>query len=71
VKWSIWTQGFAEGNERTALLAARWTLDRNGIDGASLVPAHDPEVADVAREIPIRHTLGQLRREAEAIPQAG
>lgn len=30
-----WTQGFGEGNKRTALLLARWTLDQNGLDGAA------------------------------------
>jgi hypothetical protein len=32
------SQGFTEGNKRTALLLARWVLDRNGIDGALLIP---------------------------------
>ena len=41
------SQGFAEGNKRTALLAARWTLDRNGIDGARLLPADDWAFADL------------------------
>jgi len=31
-------QGFTEGNKRTALLLARWLLDRNGIDGAVIIP---------------------------------
>jgi prophage maintenance system killer protein len=31
-------QGFAEGNKRTALLLARWVLDRNGFDRSKLSP---------------------------------
>ena len=34
-------QGFGEGNKRTALLLARWVLDRNGLDGAALMPSDD------------------------------
>jgi prophage maintenance system killer protein len=40
-------QGFTEGNKRTALLLARWLLDRNGIDGALILPAEDREFADI------------------------
>ncbi len=40
-------QAFAEGNKRTALLLARWVLDRNGLDGAAMVPPDDREVADL------------------------
>lgn len=40
-------QAFGEGNKRTALLLARWLLDRNGIDGASVLPADDREFADL------------------------
>ena len=40
-------QGFTEGNKRTALLLARWILDRNGLDGAALVPSDDRELADL------------------------
>ncbi len=40
------TQGFTEGNKRTALLLARWLLDRNGADGALILPAEDREFAD-------------------------
>jgi len=40
-------QGFAEGNKRTALLLARWVLDRNGIVGAEILPPHDRAVADL------------------------
>lgn len=41
------TQGFTEGNKRTALLLARWLLDRNGVDGAVVLPAQDREFADI------------------------
>ncbi len=34
-------QGIAEGNKRTALLLARWLLDRNGIDGSVVLPPND------------------------------
>lgn len=30
-------QGFAEGNKRTALLLAKWTLDNNGRDGRQII----------------------------------
>jgi prophage maintenance system killer protein len=41
------TQGFGEGNKRTALLLARWMLDRNGLDGATILPPDDRVVADL------------------------
>ena len=40
-------QGFGEGNKRTALLLARWLLDRNGEDGLCYLPADDRVVADL------------------------
>jgi prophage maintenance system killer protein len=40
-------QGFGEGNKRTALLLARWLLDRNGEDGPRFLPAEDRAVADL------------------------
>jgi len=40
-------QGFTEGNKRTALLLARWLLDRNGVDGACILPPEDREFADI------------------------
>jgi prophage maintenance system killer protein len=40
-------QGFAEGNKRTGLLLARWVLDRNGVEGAMLLPPADREFADL------------------------
>jgi prophage maintenance system killer protein len=41
------SQGFTEGNKRTALLLARWVLDRNGIDGALLIPPVDHQIGDL------------------------
>lgn len=40
-------QGFVEGNKRTALLLAKWTLDRNGIDGGKVIPPDDRQLADL------------------------
>ena len=40
-------QTFGEGNKRTALLLARWILDRNGKDGAVFIPADDEGLADL------------------------
>ncbi len=40
-------QGFAEGNKRTALLLARWVLDRNGRDGRAFLPPNDWALADL------------------------
>lgn len=40
-------QGFTEGNKRTGLLLARWVLDRNDIDGATLLSPDDREFADL------------------------
>ena len=40
-------QSFTEGNKRTGLLLARWVLDRNDIDGATLLPPDDREFADL------------------------
>ena len=40
-------QGFTEGNKRTGLLLARWVLDRNDVDGATLLPPDDREFADL------------------------
>jgi prophage maintenance system killer protein len=37
-------QAFGEGNKRTALLVARWVLDRNGLEGATFLPSGDPEI---------------------------
>jgi prophage maintenance system killer protein len=40
-------QPFGEGNKRTALLLARWVLDRNGMDGSAIIPPKDRELADL------------------------
>jgi prophage maintenance system killer protein len=40
-------QAFGEGNKRTALLLARWLLDRNGVDGAAILPPEDREFGDL------------------------
>ena len=40
-------QGFGEGNKRTAFLLAPWVLDRNGRDGARLMPPDDRNLADL------------------------
>ena len=52
-------QALGEGNKRTALLLARWVLDRNGQDGAALLPPDDRRVA----ELLIKAAAGQ---DAEA-----
>lgn len=41
------SQGFAEGNKRTALLLARWVLDRNGLDGSTFIPPDDRYLAEL------------------------
>ena len=40
-------QGFSEGNKRTAMLLAKWALDRNGIEGEKIIPPHDRQLADL------------------------
>lgn len=40
-------QGFTEGNKRTGLLLARWVLDRNEVDGETILPPDDREFADL------------------------
>jgi prophage maintenance system killer protein len=35
------SQAFGEGNKRTGLLLAKWILDRNGEDGAAMLPPDD------------------------------
>jgi prophage maintenance system killer protein len=39
--------GFAEGNKRTALLLAKWLLDRNGIAGEQVFPPDDRVLGDL------------------------
>jgi prophage maintenance system killer protein len=41
------SQAFGEGNKRTALLLARWTLDRNGLNGSEIFPSEDREAANL------------------------
>jgi prophage maintenance system killer protein len=40
-------QAFGEANKRTALLLARWLLDRNGFDGTRIIPPDDFTLADL------------------------
>lgn len=40
-------QGFGEANKPTALALARWLLDRNGEDGANLLPPPDRVVGEL------------------------
>jgi hypothetical protein len=40
-------QAFTEGSKRTALLVGRWILDRNDLDGASMIPPDDFELANL------------------------
>lgn len=40
-------QAFGEGNKRTALILARWVLDRNGVDGHAVMPPDDRVLADL------------------------
>lgn len=62
-------QAFGEANKRTALLLARWLLDRNGLDGSRFLPADDRRLADLlvkaaaGREVG-EEILGLLRQRA-------
>lgn len=40
-------QGFTEGNKRTALLLAKWTLDNNGQDSRQIIDPAERELADL------------------------
>lgn len=40
------TQGFTEGNKRTALLLARWVLDNNQLDGSRIIDPDDRRLAE-------------------------
>lgn len=40
-------QGFSEGNKRTAVLLARWVLDRNGLDGMRILLPDDRDLANL------------------------
>ena len=63
-------QGFGEGNKRTGLLLARWTLDRNRVNGASILPADDQNVGRLlvraAAGEDISNELLSLLRERES-----
>ena len=37
----------ARVNKRSALLLARWLLDRNGVDGAAILPPEEREFGDL------------------------
>ena len=41
------SQAFTEGNKRTALLVAKWILDRNGLSGSQFIPSADRRFADL------------------------
>ena len=53
------TQAFGEGNKRTALLAAKWVLDRNGVEGTRLIPADDRVLADLLVQAASGHDVEQ------------
>ncbi|MEA2901833.1 MAG: Fic/DOC family [Actinomycetota bacterium] len=55
-------QGFTEGNKRTALLLAKWLLDRNGLDGERFIPPDDRVLADL-----LVRAASKLDVEGEAI----
>lgn len=48
-------RAFGEANKRTALLLARWLLDRNGVDASLLLPADDRLLAD----LPVKAAAGR------------
>lgn len=69
-------QAFGEGNKRTALLLAKWTLDRNGIDGASVIRPDDFVLADLlvkaASGINVEdEVVDLLTRRLEGLPESG
>ena len=43
-------RAFGEGNKRTALLLAKWTPDRNGLDGPTRIAWDDYALADLLVE---------------------
>jgi prophage maintenance system killer protein len=51
-------QAFAEGNKRTALLVARWVLDRNGLEGATFLPSDDREMGALLVKAASGHDVG-------------
>ena len=46
-------QAFGEGNKRTALLLARWILDRNGMRGALILPLKTAKSPTFSSEPPL------------------
>ncbi len=40
-------QGFTEGHKWTGLLLAQWVLDRNGVEGATILPPGDLAFAEL------------------------
>lgn len=59
-------QAFGEANKRTAFLLAKWTLDRNGQDGATVLPPDDLDFASllvkVAAGLDVEHQMVELLR---------
>lgn len=60
-------QAFTEANKRTAVLVARWILDRNGLDGSRYLPHDDFVLADLlvkaaAGESVEREVVGRLEQ---------
>ncbi len=65
--YRVRAQGFGEGNKRTALLLARWLLDRNGLDGSEAIPHDDQKFADLL----VRATAGgDVEAEMKALFQS-
>ena len=52
-------QAFGEANKRTALLLARWLLDRNGLDGSLFLPADDLPLADLLIKAAAGNEVGE------------
>ena len=50
-------QGFTEGNKRTALLLARWALEKNGLGRRRLLDPEDRELATFSSTQPQAKTL--------------
>lgn len=52
-------QGFGEGNNRTALLVAKWVLDRNDVEGEKLIPPNDRLLGDLLIQAASGHYVEQ------------
>jgi prophage maintenance system killer protein len=66
------SQGFTEGNKRTAVLLARWILDNNDLDGRSILDPDDRQLADLlvqaaAGEDVERSIIAFFRRRADSL----